>query len=136
MVVWGGYHDSYTSLNSGGVYDPIGNNWWSTSTVFASAPRVHHTAVWTGSKMIVWGGNVCFNYICSKELNTGGTYVPITDTWTAISLDRAPQARYRHTAVWTGTQMIVWGGFDGSNYFNSGGIYTPPGTPLYLYYKP
>ena len=32
------------------------------------------------------------------------------DTWTATSLTNAPSARYDHTAVWTGSEMIVWGG--------------------------
>ena len=39
-------------------------------------PRVH-TAVWTGSEMIVWGGTGA-NYF-----NTGGRYNPNTDSWTA-----------------------------------------------------
>src|SRR5438046_2115510 len=32
------------------------------------------------------------------------------DTWTATSTTGAPAARERHTAVWTGSEMIVWGG--------------------------
>ena len=27
-----------------------------------------------------------------------------------------PSARYGHTAVWTGSEMIVWGGDDGSTF--------------------
>ena len=37
----------------------------------------------------------------------------------------APTARIAHTAIWTGTRMIVWGGSNGLNYFNTGGRYTP-----------
>jgi hypothetical protein len=33
------------------------------------------------------------------------------DTWTATSTTNAPFARYGHTAVWTGSEMIVWGGY-------------------------
>ena len=49
------------------------------------------------------------------SLNTGGRYNPSTDTWTATSTGaNVPAAREVHTAVWTGTEMIVWGGgFDG-----------------------
>jgi hypothetical protein len=36
-----------------------------------------------------------------------------------------PEARSYHTAVWTGTRMIVWGGGDGSGLFRMGGRYTP-----------
>jgi hypothetical protein len=35
----------------------------------------------------------------------------INDTWTATSTTNAPSARWDHTAVWTGSEMIVWGGF-------------------------
>ena len=40
----------------------------------------------------------------------------VDDTWTATSTTNAPEARYYHTAVWTGSEMIVWGG---SGYFGS-----------------
>src|SRR4030095_17242858 len=33
------------------------------------------------------------------------------DTWTAIQSAGAPSPREAHTAVWTGAEMIVWGGF-------------------------
>ena len=45
-----------------------------------------------------------------RHLNTGGRYNPGTDSWTATSTTNAPAARYVHTAVWTGSEMIVWGG--------------------------
>ena len=32
------------------------------------------------------------------------------DTWTAASTANAPEGRDLHTAVWTGSEMIVWGG--------------------------
>src|SRR6266705_3962892 len=49
----------------------------------------------------------------------------IDDTWTATSTTNAPSPRFVHTVVWTGTEMIVWGGWDGTNYFNTGGRYNP-----------
>ena len=60
--------------------------------------------------------------------NTGGRYNPGTDSWTATSTTNAPGARYCHTAVWTGSEMIVWGGYsnDGNDhYLNTGGKYNP-----------
>jgi Galactose oxidase, central domain len=42
------------------------------------------------------------------------------DTWTATSGINAPLARIEHTAIWTGSEMIVWGGIDDSlNYLNT-----------------
>ena len=61
--------------------------------------------MWTGSEMIVWGGNNDSGF-----LNTGGRYNPSSDSWTTTSTNNAPDARDGHTAVWTGSEMIVWGG--------------------------
>jgi len=48
-----------------------------------------------------------------------------TNTWKATSLTSAPSKRFGHTAVWTGTKMIVWGGEDASDFTNDGGIFDP-----------
>ena len=56
--------------------------------------------------MIVWGGEGNGR----NALNTGGRYDPGTDSWIATSTTNAPAAREGHTAVWTGNEMIVWGG--------------------------
>src|SRR5204863_7044898 len=105
------------SFNTGGRYNPSTDSWTATSTSNASAARWAHTAVWTGSEMIVWGG-----VGSSGELNTGGRYNPSTDSWTATNTANAPAARDFHTAVWTGSEMIVWGGYNGG-YLNTGGRY-------------
>ena len=120
MIVWGGYISSGVT-NTGGIYDPSTNTWTkATSLTNAPAARYMHTAVWTGTKMIVWGGYT------TGRVNTGGVYDPAGNSWSATSLTSVPTARTDHTAVWTGTQMIVWGGYDGS-YSNSGGVYNPAG---------
>lgn len=50
----------------------------------------------------------------------------VDDTWTATSTAGAPNGRYGPTAVWTGQEMIIWGGTDGSSrLFNTGGRYDP-----------
>ena len=96
------------------------DNWAATSLTNAPSARNYHTAVWTGSEMIIWGG------WDGPALNTGGRYDPTTDSWTAISTASAPTARLIHTAVWTGSEMIVWGGFDNMpRYTNTGGRYNP-----------
>jgi hypothetical protein len=93
--------------------------------------RFRHTAVWTGVEMIVWGG-FRGTFSGGSPLNTGGRYNPITDTWTPTRVapsaigatDAAPAPRVNHTAVWTGTRMIVWGGVSGTP-VNSGALYDP-----------
>jgi N-acetylneuraminic acid mutarotase len=125
MIVWGGdfYDTSNHYLNTGGRYNPSTDSWTATSTTNAPSARYWHTAVWTGSEMILWGGTND-----SSDFNTGGRYNPGTNTWTATGTTNAPTARFFHTAVWTGSEMIVWGGYfnDGSNhYLNTGGRYNP-----------
>src|SRR5262245_40547634 len=46
------------------------------------------------------------------------------DVWAATSAVGAPGKRYGHSVVWTGSEMIVWGGYT-KNYFNTGGRYDP-----------
>ena len=119
MIVWGGADDA-----TGGMYRPSTDTWVATTTSGAPAARSTHTAVWTGGEMIVWGGDF-FDGKIEQYFNTGGRYNPGTNNWTATSTANAPAARAHHTAVWTGHEMVVWGGFDDSGDLDTGGRYNP-----------
>lgn len=122
MVVWGG--DSYINArNSGGRYDPVSDTWriLGQGGAFLPEERFEHTAVWTGSEMIVWGGYHTDSYPHEYNLDDGARWSPLTDAWTPIAGAGAPTARSRHSAIWTGSQMIIWGG-SGTN---TGGRYDP-----------
>jgi N-acetylneuraminic acid mutarotase len=134
MIVWGGsalWTDWFwtPSVNEGGRYDPATDSWSPTTTAGAPSARTKHSAVWTGSKMVVWGGrDKVTNRRPDERLNTGGSYDPIADVWTPTSTDGAPSGRTDHTAVWTGNEMVIWGGFDfglPDPYSNTGGRYNP-----------
>ena len=117
-------------MNDGGRYNPSNDGWTAVTTTAAPAARYNHTAVWTGSELIVWGG------YGGGNLNTGGRYNPANDGWTAVTTRGAPAARNGHTAVWAGGEMIVWGGFgNGSTYLGDTFSYTPSRL-LYLYQRP
>lgn len=118
MIVWSGI---------GGRYDPGTDTWTPTSTINAPVARSGHRAVWTGSVMVVWGGQA--SNAPNVALNTGGRYDPATNTWTATSLASAPVARSLHTALWTGSRVIVWGGSNSNTggYYDDGGSYDPVG---------
>lgn len=120
MIVWGGINPSIEYLNTGGIYDPATDTWTAMSTINAPAGRTDHSVAWTGSKMIVWGGSGD-----SYGYNTGGIYDPATDTWTSLSTANAPAGREKHSTVWTGSKMIVWGGSVNGQPTNTGGIYDP-----------
>jgi hypothetical protein len=69
-----------------------------------------HTAVWTGSEMLIAGG---WNHDVNSQvhfLSSGAAYNPVGDGWRPLN---APLLRDQHTSIWTGTEMISWGGFDG-----------------------
>lgn len=58
--------------------------------------------MWTGDKMIVWGGS----NLEGKGFSAGGTYDPEKDKWMPITTKNAPI--YSSIAVWTGKEMVVF----------------------------
>ena len=131
MIVWGGVDNNLNDLNTGGRYRPGTDSWVPTSQAGAPLPRDSHTAVWTGREMIIWGGH---RYPPGIYDNSGGRYDAFNDSWTPTSTANAPSGRQLHAAVWTGGEMVVWGGsnFDDPNVFpNTGGRYcAQPSTPI------
>ena len=88
MIVWGGTNQT-NYLNTGGRYNPATNSWTPTGLANVPPGRRSHTAVWTGSEMIVWGGVEDSGQLTS----TGGRYNPLTDSWVATNLANAPSRR-------------------------------------------
>lgn len=91
----------------------------------APTNRSFLSAVWTGSEVVYWGGQVHDgNY---QWLNSGYRYRPHTGEWKPITKTGAPTARYLHSAIWTGREMILWGGqpIGSHELASSGGCYDP-----------
>ena len=125
MIVWGGGGKKSASvLKSGGRYNPTTDSWTSTKKTGAPAGRAVHTAVWTGTEMIVWGGHKFLVSGGATTFNTGGRYNPTTNTWSPTSLQNAPYQRSSHTAVWSGDEMIIFGG-SSNIIITQGGSYDP-----------
>lgn len=125
MIIWGGWRNTgttSTTFNDGARYNPVTQTWRPVSNINAPSPRTDHTAIWTGREMIVWGGLLSG---LLGNTDTGARYDPVTDQWTPLPMQNAPSARDRHTAVWTGAEMIVWGGAGPCCYstLNNGGRY-------------
>jgi hypothetical protein len=101
MLVWGGVGSNGTARNDGGSYDPGTDTWAALPVTGAPYPRAGGgvLAVWTGSRMVVWG----------EYGETGGRFDPVSGTWSDTAVQGAPSVDSGHTAVWTGTEMIVWG---------------------------
>ena len=157
MFVWGGTNASGNGMTEGMYYYPSDNTWWEFDYNNAGIPsaRTGHTAIWSGSQMLIFGGNedTVFYPVNTGTLLTSydGKYNPVNprnyvnqvetappyrldylDSWQTLPALNCPAARTGHTAIWTGTQMIVWGGYNVSDlYLNTGGIYRTAGNSWY-----
>lgn len=139
LLVWGGdgaagYRaDGAQLLFTGGAVPA--SSWQALNPVGAPAARTGHTAVWTGTQMLIWGGENG-----QGKLADGAAYDPLLNAWTSISTGLAPVGRKWHTAIWTGTEMVVYGGATATGATSTGGAYNPalnrwrvlthPGTPV------
>ncbi|MBN1770643.1 MAG: hypothetical protein JXB32_05230 [Deltaproteobacteria bacterium] len=122
LIVWGGARNPTAVLADGGRYDPAADRWSPVTATGAPTARWSASAVWTGSELLVWGG---FLDDDGTPTNTGGRYDPATDGWRPLASAGAPSARGAAPAVWTGSEMLVWGG--GADAGFSMGIYSPLG---------
>lgn len=126
LIQWGGAAGK-NPTNMGVVLDPRTGNSTPMSTTNAPSARLSHSAVWTGSVMIVWGGYEVVANIATP-VEDGGIYDPANDTWTAIPPGwniGVGVNRYGHVAVWTGSEMIVWGGRNAVQSLSDGAAYNP-----------
>jgi N-acetylneuraminic acid mutarotase len=114
MVVWGGAAQGDAALGDGAAYDPVANT-WVPLPVPPLAPRLGHRAVATTDRMLVWGG--------SSEAAEGGRYFadgavynPGTNAWSTMAAPPAGlEPRDNAAGVWTGEQLVVWGGYGRSD---------------------
>lgn len=130
VLVWGGYDfDGSDYLKSGGRYNPVSDSWAAMTGLNAPAKRSGHSAVWTGSEMIIWGGGYLTSGLDWSHRSAFGSYDPAADQWTVGATVGAPTSRSDHSAVWTGQSMFVWGGWSGNTFeeqrLQSGGTWNP-----------
>ncbi|MGH9870493.1 MAG: MopE-related protein [Candidatus Polarisedimenticolia bacterium] len=98
------------------AYDPATGAWASLRASGSGAIGTGASAVWTGSRMIVWGGFFRFRLgpgpdgIGWDTSGAGSIYDPASNLWTSIPFDAAVQDRSGHRAVWDGHHMYILGG--------------------------
>lgn len=132
MIVWGGETGFQSpqepaALATGAAFDPALGTWRLLRAAGAPSARFEHTAVWTGTKMLVFGGCAReMTWYCTDERGDGGIYDPETDTWDDLPADPGLlRTRWRHSAIWTGSRMIVWGGQGGRAFLDDGAAFDP-----------
>lgn len=123
VVVFGGA-DELGELDTGAALPMTGGvthgAWSALPTSGAPSARQAHTAVWTGSRLIIWGGKSG-----GGALGTGASYDPVANAWTALPTTLAPSPRWGHVALWTGREMLVFGGEDATGALSTGAAYDP-----------
>src|SRR5262249_21072185 len=92
--------------------------------------RHRHVAVWTGRQLVIWGGGTS-PYNRDKGTyavpRNGVAYDPVRNTWSAMPASPL-RGRIGADAAWTGTAVLIWGGFDARSpnaVLTDGATYTP-----------
>ena len=114
-----GGHTARIIFKSGWSYDSNGD-FGSFNFSRQSSARRGHTAVWADQSMIIWGGQGV-----NGHLADGGIYNSETLLWEPIEKRKIQEfsARRNHTAIWTGIEMIIWGGRNEFDLLNDGSAY-------------
>lgn len=139
MLVWGGRNALGNKLDDGGSYDPESNTWEPLPTAGAPAPRAFHSAVWTGSEMLVVAGQGAVGSGGSPQgdpLAGGGAYDPAAGRWRALTTAGSPVPRHSATAVWRGTELLLFGGRNQTGQFIGLLERLDPAGAWHLYRKP
>jgi hypothetical protein len=114
VVLWGGASYDRTghlqpAAANGAVYDAATDTWKVIDTA-PIAGRRSAKAVWTGSRVVIWGGVDDQG----QGLHDGALFYPSSGVWTKMADAPAEVSAAGSAAVWTGTEMLVWGGPAGS----------------------
>ncbi len=121
MLVWGGEIidrkdplGSWLDVNDGGIYDPAADAWQAMATDGAPSPRQEPHVAWTGTRMLVWGGNFeAAPHYDVVPLADGASYDPVTNAWQPM---RRGGPAGGGVSVWTGSEFIIWQGQAGAAY--------------------
>jgi hypothetical protein len=74
------------------------------------AVRDRPAAVWTGERLLIWGGTNLYRVgENARSYDDGASFDPATGAWTLIP-PSALAARNDAVAAWTGSEMLIWGG--------------------------
>lgn len=107
-----------------GPFDDLPAGW----TRLPAPPEVRSVGatVWTGDRLIVWGGHVYTGFSDEQPQKNGFLFDARSRGWSPIA--RGPLGpRILPAAVWTGSEMLIWGGTDeeGETFLSDGAAYEP-----------
>jgi hypothetical protein len=111
-LVVGGVDIDGTPVGRAVAYDPTTDAWRQLSEPFGGARAINALAVWTGSTMLLIGGD---NPDHSLLVSVGQAYDPATDHWRHIASPPTGFITDRSPFVWTGKELLVWPGDGGGS---------------------
>lgn len=111
-----------------GIGPAGGGSHWQEMAPSDLCGRYDASFAWTGTELLIWGGENCAGAACpfdqSPHLADGAAYNPVNDAW--WELEESPlSGREAAATVWTGAEMIVWGGTTGQGLLADGAAYDP-----------
>lgn len=115
LLMFGGQVTSpqgFVIVAAGRRYSLAERRWAPTSQEGQPSPRVYAAATSLGSRWFVWGG-FTFGAVGTTGdaySGDGGIYDPASDSWEPLAPTDVLPARAAAQAVWTGKEVIVWGG--------------------------
>jgi hypothetical protein len=128
LIVWGRCRDQWLGCLQGARYSPRDDTWRPMSTVGGPGlDGLPSGATWTGQEMVLWGA------VREKRqaINAGWLYDPAGDRWRRMTSHGAPYTpAARPVVVWTGREVLAWGGIDADggcilSPIEAGGLYDP-----------
>ncbi len=123
MIIAGGHNtaSATTGINKAARYDPVLDNWTPMPDIpFAVAQS---SSVWTGTEYLYGFGHNSYDQGYAR-------YNPVSNTWSARltakpAISNDGTGRVFHQAVWTGTEWIIVGGWDGGGHRYEGARFNP-----------
>jgi subtilisin-like proprotein convertase family protein/N-acetylneuraminic acid mutarotase len=117
MVIFGGWGCTNSPtcstngyLGDGASWNSSRGRWTALPSSGAPSARYYASMIWTGSRLIVWGGQGAIGFLA-----TGASWTPNQTSWQSLPTTGAPSPRRLHATVWTGQEMVVWGGYGCTN---------------------
>ena len=125
LVVFGGYGNG-THLGDTWILNTTRNDWVEMHPSVAPSPRAATTMLYDPDQqqMILFGGFAFGHSIVSNET---WAYSYSRNTWTNLEPKNAPSERASYGMAYDSTrkQMVLFGGFTESGYFNDLWVYSP-----------
>ena len=90
-------------MGDGAIYDQESDTWSAVTNENAPSPRKNHAAVWTGSEMVVIGGEGA-----NGALSDSHAFNPSLNAWRPLEGNIG--ARGDLSVVWTGSRILIFGG--------------------------